>query len=207
MSARMPSRPRRAMMPRLKSLLRHPLRWSRVWLGRRARPSNVERWGDLSNFDTKWDERTRLLADWASAYVSIIEFGCGRGTLSKLLPAASRYVGSDIVDRDGQTLVWDLNDGAPPLSERFDLVIFSGVLEYVLDPSLLISGLKPHTSAITASYASIDEVPDPLVRAENGWVNHLDRAGFLDLFSRNGYRLLREQPWTDSHLYLFESDG
>jgi len=123
-----------------------------------------------------------------------------------MLPSNVEYLGSDLFPRERETLVWDLNSGVPPLKRSFDIAVFSGVLEYVIDPGCLLDELRRSVIEIAASYASSDEVPDRLTRLENGWVNHFSRAEFIDLMSSAGFTLLRREPWIDSSLYHFRAN-
>lgn len=190
----------------LTSLIRHPLRWAR-WLSiddRRA--ANVKRWTDLGNFDPGWDERTHKIAARLRGAQSIIEFGAGRCTLRAALAVGTEYVASDVVSRGPDTLVWDLNNGAPPLDRHFDAAVFSGVLEYVEDVAAVVRGLYPNVDQIITSYASINDVSDHLTRRENGWVNHLTCAEFVALVESCGYRLRGEENWIHSRIYDFGHD-
>lgn len=192
-----------------KSLVRHPTRWIKLLASSRARrgKADVSRWADLGNFDTGWDERSRKIAARVPAGASVIEFGCGRGALRAALAAGTDYVGSDIVARGPETLVWDLNDGAPPLDRQFDVAIFSGVLEYVADLPALLAGLAPVARTVITSYASLEEVPNILTRRESGWVNDLKQAQFVALFPAGGYRPTWRESWIDSTVYQFDRDA
>ena len=192
-----------------KSLVRHPTRWLKLLTSARARrgKADVGRWADLGNFDSGWDERSHKIAARVPAGASVIEFGCGRGTLRGSLAAGTDYLGSDIVARGPDTLVWDLNNGAPPLDRGFDVAIFSGVLEYVADVSALLAGLAPVAPTAIASYASLEEVPNILTRRESGWINDCKQAQFVALFEAAGYRPTWRESWIDSTVYQFKRDA
>lgn len=190
------------------SWLRHPLRWLK-WLfanGNR-RASDIERWSDLGNFDHSWDERTRLIAAHCAGAASVIEFGAGRGTLPTELDAKTFYTPSDIVSRGPNTLVWDLNKGAPVLDRHYDIAVFSGVLEYVADIGALLRGLHGQVDRIVASYAAIDDISDRLTRLENGWVNHISGEKFVAIVADSGFEFVGEQDWLDSRIYAFRSNA
>ena len=193
----------------LKSIVRHPLRWVEVLSSFRARPgrADVERWSDLSNFATAWERRSRHLADRVASGAAVIEFGCGTGALQRMLPQRVNYVGSDIVARSSDTLVWDLNGGAPPLDSDFDVAIFSGVLEYVVDVPAVVRQLRPRVRSILTSYASTDEVSDPLTRRYNGWINDFTRDQFVALFRSAGFIEVWRREWDDSSMFEFLRDG
>lgn len=197
------------MFDLVKSFVRHPSRWLALIASARARPgkADIKRWADLGNFDPRWDERSHKIAARVPNRASVIEFGCGRGALRAALPPGTEYVGSDIFARDPDTLVWDLNEGAPPLDRRFDVAIFSGVLEYVANIPALIAGLSPFARTVIASYAALEEVPNILTRRESGWVNDFKRTQFVGLFESAGYRLSWRESWTDSTVYQFERDA
>lgn len=188
----------------LRSLIRHPLRWAK-WLSGagRHRAANHRRWSNLANFDAAWDGRTKRIAARLGAAKSVVEFGAGRGTLRQFLNGGTYYLGSDIVARDAETLVWDLDHGAPILDRKFEAAVFSGVLEYVGDPIPVLKSLRNQVDRIVASYASIDEVPDQLTRLANGWANHLTQDQFIQLFGSCGFMIVENEPWDDSKIYEF----
>jgi hypothetical protein len=190
------------------SCLRHPWRWTK-WLfaagDRQA--ANLQRWSDLGNFDPGWDERTRRIAARCAGAGSVIEFGAGRGTLAAELEASTHYTPSDIVSRGPDTLVWDLNKGAPVLDRHYDVAVFSGVLEYVGDIGLLFRGLHGQVGRIVASYASTEEVRDRLTRLENGWVNHSSSEDFIAIAAESGFAITDKEEWVDSSIYAFRSNA
>ena len=212
MSTKSPASSPRAKRPTalvmLISWLRHPSRWLKwTFANRDRRAANAERWSDLGNFDHRWDERTRLIAARCEGAGSVVEFGAGRGVLPTQLDPSVVYLPSDKISRGPETLVWDLNRGAPELDRHYDIAVFSGVLEYVADIGSLIRGLREQVTQIVASYASTDEVPDRLTRLENGWTNHLSIDAFIAIMADNGFDCVEMESWLDSSIYEFRSNA
>lgn len=102
----------------------------------------------------------------------VIDLGCGRGTLRRLLDAARwRYVGCDFVATEPATgtgsIPFELHrcdfnvDPLPPSLPRADVVVCSGLLEYVADiPALLRQARRVLTDdgVLVASYVNMSHL-------------------------------------------------
>jgi SAM-dependent methyltransferase len=100
----------------------------------------------------------------------VVDLGCGRGTLRRLLDAARwRYVGCDFVasPRDGDGAPFEFHrcdfnvEPLPPSLPRADVLVCSGLLEYVADiPSLLqqARGLLTDDGALVVSYVNMSHL-------------------------------------------------
>ena len=189
----------------LKSFFRHPLAAFRTYVLRRPISSGVTRWADPSSLHSEWDSRTRQIATLILPNSAVIEFGAGRLVLADYLPEGCTYQPSDIADRGAGTLVCDLNREMPVLPTKYDVAVFSGVLEYLEDLYPILVLLKDHAFFVIASYASTEECPDHLTRRMNGWVNHLSRAQFVQTFEHGGFELQSSQAWGEQTIYRFRN--
>lgn len=89
--------------------------------------SDVQRWTNPESLYADWEDRTNLMAQWIPDEVSVMEFGCGNMALKKYLPQGVFYTPSDIVLRNQETLVIDLNQRAPlslPCMMYFSSAVF-----------------------------------------------------------------------------------
>lgn len=164
--------------------------------------SDYNRWKQEGSLATNWEPRTALMAEYIQANSKILEFGAGRMFLKKYLPEGCTYVPSDIVDRGHGTLVWDLNSKElPRLDDDFDIIVFSGVLEYIYNIDRIIQFLSGHTKEIIASYATIELNPDD--RKSHGWVNDLTEDQFIAVFEDNGFELLKTNQWKTQRVFHF----
>ena len=116
---------------RLKSILRHPIKFLKANRSIPTNKSDLTRWENIENLDEEWDARTIMMARLIPPNSSVLEFGAARLVLREYLPTNCSYQPSDIVDRGDNTIVCDLNDEFPDLSHHYTHVVFSGVLEYI----------------------------------------------------------------------------
>lgn len=173
--------------------------WRRV-----AGGSNLNRWSNLESYDLTWDKRTKLIAELINPGEKVIEFGAGRMTLKKLLPADCVYIPSDITDRGNNTLVCDLNRRPLPDFPQVDCAVFGGVLEYVNEPASIIKKLKGSTKRIICSYvcSSSKSFSGMFKRRATQWVNDFTHAQLVKLFEDNGFRSTMSKQF-EEHQYIF----
>ena len=175
----------------------------------RAMPRNIfgksdyQRWENEQNLSAAWDSRTKQIADLVEPGKSIIEFGAGRLVLKEFIPGNCSYTPSDLVDRGYGTIVCDLNSTTLPDLQKFDIAVFSGVLEYIYDVPRLILYLSSYVDVIIASYAVTDTNESD--RHMLGWVNDYSSATFAKLFANAGFQWEREQTkkWEQQLIYKF----
>lgn len=163
--------------------------------------SDYQRWGQREALFGAWDERTRLIGSQVPAGSRVLEFGAGRMALRNFLPEGCAYTPSDLVDRGPGTLVCDLNGAALPDFGRYDVAVFSGVLEYVHDVPRLVSHLAGSVDTIIASYASREA--NGRNRRAHGWVNDYTSHAFLRLFEHKGFECKRALTWRSQIVCVF----
>lgn len=115
--------------------------------------------GDLAISDSGYDLKSSassshgLLVSWLTgagvAPKRILDLGCSDGRLGALLRLAGHsVVGIDIEKHDGVAerldgfVEADLNKGLPRLDEQFDVVIGADVLEHLINPGLVLEGVR-----------------------------------------------------------------
>lgn len=166
--------------------------------------ADLSRWADTSKWED-WEERTRIIARMLSPNSQVIEFGAGKRLLERHLSIGCRYVPSDLVDRGQGTIIFDLN--ARPLPDlrarRFDVAVFAGVLEYVVDLPTFVLWLGRQVPACIASYNCAKSAPRTFSRLHEtydrigaGWTNCFTETELVALFGREGFALERT---TDQH--------
>lgn len=164
--------------------------------------SDYNRWKEQESLVANWEPRTALMAQYINENSTVLEFGAGKMFLKKYLPEGCTYRPSDIVDRGENTLVWDLNAKVlPKLKDKYDVMIFSGVLEYIFDIENVVNHLKGSTKDIVTSYATIEMNPED--RNSHGWVNSLTEEQFVNIFTKNGFELLKTNEWKTQRIFLF----
>lgn len=133
---------------------------------------------------------------------SVIEFGCGRQVLRNMLPKDCSYQGSDIVGRDDNTLVLDLNGKLPELS-RFDFVVLGGVLEYVENINRTLKWMSRFTSNIVFSYAVSNSISSIAMRREKGWISDWSSSDFEDSLKEVNFQKDGEANWKDQGVFHY----
>jgi len=168
--------------------------------------TDYRRWTDPGSFSESWDERNRMIAQMISPRSRVLEFGAGTGRLASLLPDDCQYTGSDLVARNADTLVCDLNRRPIPVHGNFDVVIFSGVLEYLTDCPGVIAHTTGLCSQIIASYAVLR---GPLIqsywkRRNYGWLNDFSEDELIEIFARNRLKPVEKRDWQSQIVVRFE---
>lgn len=184
-----------------KSFAASPVRYVGAWRRFKGYGTQVERWSQPESFDAAWDERTALMAQMVPPKSRVLEFGSGREQLEKFLPEGCFYQPSDLVARSPRTLVCNLNQGFPAIGERYDVIIFSGVIEYIHDLDRLFAAVRAHADSCIVSYAPTDLLNCMATRLSNAWVNHLSEAALLGRLAKAGFTLRYATRWQQQMIY------
>lgn len=181
--------------------------------------SDIYRWSDARELLAEWEERTRLLARLIPPGSHILEFGAGTRTLQKYLAPDCTYLPSDLVARNADTFVCDLNSRPLPDLSTFniDTAVFGGVLEYILNLPELVCWLSKYVQRCIASYECAEpqdnfwrHLQQLKARACVGWVNSFQEHEFISLFEALNLNLVRREIWHtkegDEPLFLFQKD-
>jgi hypothetical protein len=190
----------------LKSLLRHTRDYiESIKVSRPA--TDIQRWQEPTNLKPEWDERTAKMAGYIQPGSSVIEFGAARLVLPLYLPPGCSYQPVDLVQRSEQTIVIDLNGPLPKLPQRYDVAVFSGVLEYVREPTEVLRWLEGAAERVLFSYAVADKLSDPITRRRNGWVNSYTDASVRRIIRNAGLECIKTDVWQNQHIYLCRFTG
>lgn len=163
----------------------------RIELTRRAmteRRTVIERWSALEQTEAApWSERAAAAAEFLSGCASVADLGCGTMTLKRHLAPGTRYVPVDVVARDADTMVVDLNrEPLPALAVEGTAAL--GLLEYLFDvPALFrqLSGVVVTSyNPVDLGHAGPDEQAD---RRRHAWVNDYSTGQLEALFGEAGW--------------------
>jgi hypothetical protein len=181
--------------------------------------TDLARWMNTSNFDTNWEERTRLIARIVPKHTRVIEFGAGKRQLESCLDPSCSYVPSDLVDRGGNTIVLDLNSRPlPDLTHlKLDVAVFAGVLEYISDLDSVLIWLSDQVAMCVASYGcahtrprTIGRFKEMLHRTSAGWSNTFTEEALVQTFGAGGFILAKTYDWRVSdgseRIFVFNAD-
>ena len=189
------------VLAHLKSFFRRPVAYAKVMLGMR-KITDLSRWEEPSNLRPEWDDRTRIIAELVPGGSKVIEFGAARLVLQQYLKPGCTYQPADLVSRSEDTLLLDLNGSLPDLGQRYDVAVFSGVLEYVHDLHRLMQWLQSVSEMVIFSYAVTDHLSDPITRSRNGWVNHLSDHEVQQMVERAHLVCMSKTYWEGQCIYM-----
>lgn len=156
-------------------------------------PNKSNRWAGLK---WEWEGRAAIAREYLGEVSSVVDIGCGRMTMKRLLPEGVRYQGVDIAPRDETTIVLDLNNERLPIME-FDAANVLGVLEYIDDPDAFFEQLEQF-NLLVFSYncRGIRDLANKLgiiSSVPKGWRNRLSKAETIALIERHGFKIFAER--------------
>jgi hypothetical protein len=143
------------------------------------------------------------MSEYVKKEETIIEFGAGRLLLKSFIDASCVYQSSDIVSREENTIVCDLNATDLPVFINYDVAFFSGVIEYIIDTDRVLSHLGPKINRFIISYATTDKLPDMEWRRNQGWLSHFSKEKLINLFGFHGFVLSETNTWTTQDIFVF----
>ncbi|SDW86222.1 hypothetical protein SAMN05444411_102332 [Lutibacter oricola] len=160
----------------------------------KRKESDYDRWSNNLSLHKNWNERTELISKLLPDQCNIIEFGAGNMYLKKVLKSKQAYTPSDLVKRFSETVVCDLNKKLELDLGKYDVIVFSGVLEYVYDIEKLFVQFPENIKYIILSFA--DSINNPK-RLENGWLNNYSKRDLLSVISNLRYEVVKELDWNN----------
>lgn len=168
--------------------------------------TNVNRWHQLATSPThpSWTGRNDVVAKLIKPNQTVLDVGAGTKSLRELLPAGCSYQAMDCVAADNETIVFDFNH--PPSTiptTRYDVVVASGVMEYIFDPERFVSTICSWTDTVILTYATAERRKRPENPA-NGWVNDLSSKQVIALMNNRGFNMQHQERWKGQTVFLFE---
>lgn len=161
-------------------------------------------WGGLK---TSWVRRAKLASDWIAGEPSVCDVGCGNMYIRGLLGASTKYVGIDIVRRDEETIVVDLNKEELPVVDM-PCGLALGVCEYIIDPAHFYRQLRQFQTVVTSyNHYSIQDLYWKFRRKKRAvdWINRFTRKEFLKIVTGAGFEIAGEKKiQLGEHIYLLK---
>lgn len=165
-------------------------------------PVDIDRWNRVKSEQPSWDGRNMLIADHVAPNSSVLDVGAGAMTLKSYLPAGCTYQPVDVVLGCTDTLLANFNTRSiPVIPARYDYVVCSGVLEYIVDVDYFLNIVKQWGERIILSYAILDLSPDIGSRKSNGWFNHFTKDQLEKTFVLCGLRHDVLAKWKSQMIY------
>lgn len=164
--------------------------------------TDIERWERTAREPPSWDERNRVIAAFIPDGASVLDVGAGHGTLRSYLAPACVYQPVDCVPGTEQTILADFNKGQiPAITRTYDIIVCSGILEYIADPADFLRVISRWGHRALISYAVLESQPDIARRRANGWFNDLTRAEFERLFMTVDLQARQIAEWGGQAIY------
>jgi colanic acid/amylovoran biosynthesis protein len=141
----------------------------------------------------------------------LLDVGCSAGTIGAALSPGWTYHGCDISEAAvrsatrGWLVAADLEAGVPAFDGRpYDVVICSGILEYLEDPGAILTSLTERVApdgVLVVSYFNMRHLsrrgPDPY--RHSLWRNDLSPAAFRDALGASGW-VIEAKSWSTAGL-------
>jgi len=160
-----------------------------AWL----RQTDKRRWSNARSFKPSWESRNALIASYIAPYSSVMDLGCGEMRLAQHLREGCTYQPVDLVMRSPDTIVCDFNRGEFPPNRKYDVIVCSGLIEYIYDLDGFIRKIVSSGTRAIITYSSVDAFPERSLRLQNGWVNSLSGDALIALFHQHGATLARRE--------------
>jgi len=138
---------------------------------------------------------------------TVLDLGCGPGTLGQLLDRTRlTYFGVDVFPQPnfaGRYGQFDLEGGTWsdfPFTEKFDAVVLSGVMEYLSAKRVgeLLSFIKEHLlksdGIVIASYTNFEHYTRQPLNYHPAWLAIWPSDQLANLFAQVGFRVERKYP-------------
>ncbi|MEL0455971.1 hypothetical protein WJN01_07015 [Flavobacteriaceae bacterium SZ-1-7] len=166
----------------------------------KTKTSDHNRWKNNNELHESWNERTAILGDFIRPHCDILEFGAGNMFLKNYLKNYKSYTPSDIIKRFNDTLVCDLNKPISFDLSIFDVVVFSGVLEYVYNIDSVFNQLSGNNiKQVVISYCCSDIIN--LSRDKNGWLSDYSKSELEAIFRKYDYEIQDYCEWKKQSIY------
>lgn len=150
-------------------------------------------WREIEYFDETWKERLKLMAKYIPEDVTIMDLGCGLMWLKEFIQCKAYYP-VDYKKRNEETIVCDFNKQEFP-NIKSDYIFIAGCMEYVKNATWFVNKISLHSDNCVMSYCCTDQFQDIDERKKLSWVNHLSKKEIINLFKKNGMKLMAEDKY------------
>lgn len=165
-----------------------------------VRKTNHKRWQKVARSGPPpWDSRNRKIARYIPERASVLDVGSGAQTLREYIAESCHYQGCDLVGVHANVIKFDFNSGERlKLPRNYDIVVCSGVLEYIVDTENFLKNLDELGDSILLTYNFASSKNGRLKRLANNWINHYTEPELEQIFNDVGVEYMI--------LHRFEND-
>ena len=161
--------------------------------------TEARRWRDPEDPAYHTAERNRLIARLIPAGVSVLDLGAGQQELRRHLPRGCEYQACDLFEAP-DVLRCDFNAGVyPAVEHRYDILVASGLLEFLKDPEGFLARLPEFGDMLLLSYRVRPEGEHLTTRLGSGYVSHYTQPELEELLTATGH------PWRQVTTYEVKS--
>ena len=168
------------------------VRFVRRWLVDRPLPDGATadhwRWKRPEfTWGNAYPERAEHAASLVPAGARVLDLGAGSMVLRRYLQPNVRYTSADIIKRDSDTIIVDLNKQEFPPGE-YDWIVALGVLVYIRDVAWVLRQCAAAAPNLLFTYRCYDPADDSREeRLVSGKVSHLTRQDAEETIRAAGY--------------------
>lgn len=152
-----------------------------------------QKWRQIEYFDATWKNRLKLMAKYIPDNVTLMDLGCGPMWLKEFIKCKAYYP-VDYKIRNQDTIICDFNKGEFP-GIKSDYSFLAGCMEYIKDANWFVGKIASHSDNCVMSYCCIEQFRDINERRKLAWVNHFPKNKIIDLFEKNGMKLITEDKY------------
>jgi hypothetical protein len=180
-------RNRLAAVPGVRRTVYGSRRWWRI-VKTLMRITDRKRWRDRGDPGYATGERNALIASLVPSRSAVLDLGAGTQQLRRFLPPGCEYQPCDL-DGGNDVLDCDFNAGRfPAVARRYDILVVSGVLEFIHDPEAFLGRLPDYGDVLLVSYRFRSPWEPLRKRRASGYLSHLEPGELESTFDRLGYR-------------------
>lgn len=161
----------------------------RAWrmLRTTLRKTDRERWKDPDDPGYQTEERNQMIAGMIPSGSSVLDLGAGIQQLRRFLPVGCEYQPCDL-DGGPEVLRCDFNAGRyPAVTHRYDVVVSSGLLEFVKEPEVFLAHLPTLGDLLLLSYRVRPPGEPMWRRLQSGYMSHLTLDDLDAMLDRLGF--------------------
>jgi len=149
--------------------------------------TDYERWRNAEDPARQLTERNALIGGLVPAGSSVLDLGAGRQELRRHLPSDCEYQACDLFPAPG-VVTCDFNAGTyPAVDRRFDILVASGLVEFLRHPDRLLARLPEFGDVLLMSYPVRAPGEGLQRRRASGYLSHLNKQELESLLTEPGY--------------------
>lgn len=153
------------------------------------RSTDCGRWSRWNSLSGGTDLRAGLAGQLVPENSSVLDVGAGLMLLRDYIPASCTYTPLDIVARNRDCIVADLNQQQYP-DQKFDVVCALNIFEFIHDVESFVSWARKHSEKLIFTYYPIHSDKDHLRRRAAGFFNDFTHKDIEKIITSTGWQIV-----------------